>query len=729
VKPAILLSMIRGIDHLAQALLRRMDVDLIALHGLGSDILLSKAIPHRKLNDFLTPELSHDAFAQAEGRAVAVMKCLLSADCRQEWAVGGSGTWAGCQTAIKSVVQRDFAEEIILIDLIRRIACETDIRLVLASEDICRDARTAITCAQRVGIPGLHVLHGFMYGTRNAHDTVTADVIAAYSQRSKDTYVGFGAHPDHVRVTGNPMWDVYCRPPLPGFRERVCEDLGLAPNRPIIEYALTNVHRFSAVSINHPEYHLETAEAVIDAFATLSRRHPDWQFLLRPHPSDHDAKDRLLERASEAGLADLRVDRQLPYDSVVTADVMLCTHSNLGVEALLLGKPVINVAIDRLAGPVFQEGEGPLFLEDDAILWAREADEIAPLVEKALSDSSTRQRLSEGRPATAERYNYLNDGKATDRVCALVQEMMEHPARFVQPVARWPEFEPGLADAVPAGASTILVVGRAARHVADAVSSRRPDAAVTTADSPGQSRRGPFDAVVLADPVPHDAGAEALLEQARDCINGDGMIIAAFRNGGCWEAAESFVAGRWVPRRPGAEPPAHAAQFSWVGIEVLLSRCGLDSLSHADVSNVPEALSSSRNGAANAVQASIVQARPRPNTRSPFGQRRFERREHAAAANARGEAAHAEGDVVAAANGFIEAINAWGDEALYFNNLATALHGLGRSGEAWDRILDALHLEPSSQTVRANLRMIAHALGRDEAAADLLGLFGADMGG
>ena len=97
--------------------------------------------------------------------------------------------------------------------------------------------------------------------------------------------------------------------------------------------------------------------------------------------------------------------------------------------------------------------------------------------------------------------------------------------------------------------------------------------------------------------------------------------------------------------------------------------------------------------------------------------------------NERGETRFHEGDVLGALKLFAEAVQVWNEDPLLFSNLATALHAIRRSDEAWERLLDSLHLDPDFQVARDNLRMVAATLGRVEEAEHILHLFGEDTTG
>lgn len=714
-KPAVLLCLMRGIDHMAAALLERADVEIISLYSESAALLAKCGIPHRSLDDFFTESLGERVMAAGKPRAQAITTALHGSDLKDEFGFDDP-TWTAVRDAVTKILDRDYAEEMATVEMVRRMACETDLRLIIVPEDICRDTKTVVSVARRLGIPSLHVLHGFPSGTTNAHDDVNADVISAYSHGAKAILEGWGADPQRVFVTGNPMWDCYAEPPAPGTKERVCANLGLDPNRPIIEHALTAVHRFSAVSIRHPRYHLESTEIVIGAFARLTQRHPDWQFLLRVHPFDPSTADGLIAWANDLGLENVRLDDQPAHDTMVAMDALVCTHSNMGVEAILLDVPVINVAIDAFGGPVFREGLGSLFFDDDAVLWARAEDEVEPAIEAAVLDEPTRQRLREMRPKSIERFNHANDGQATERVCHLALDMIRQGEAYLRHGGRYPDVEVALARCIPDDARTILVAGEAAPYVADTVAAARPEANIETVIQFEPDGPAHFDAVVLADPVPHDASVHAILRAAAQRLGEGGVAVASFRNGSSREAKETFRTGRWTPSRKGSDPATDAGQYCPAGIELVLSRCGLEPTKPVETEQL-------------ALQTSVtVAARRRPVRLSPLGEERRQQRLRAHEANLQGEAAYNDGDVIGALTAFTEAVTTWNEEALYFSNLATVLRAVNESEKAYERLQDALFLNPSLQAARDNFRMIAAHLERLDEAEEILSCFGTDGG-
>jgi tetratricopeptide (TPR) repeat protein len=738
-KPSVLLALTRGVDQLAGALLDHADLDIIVYHDLVLPFMEARGIECRRYVEFLTNEQKLRASGEAEWRVKAVLDGLSTTEMRAHWpeTTADDAVWGDFSGAVNHSLSRNVLPEVVMVDTLRRIANETDLRLLVVQQDISWDTRTLVHAGQRLGIPTLHTLHGYPYGATAAIGLFGhgyADVAAVFSDALKETFVALGYPADRLVVTGNFEWDAYCRPPRPGHREKICHNLNLDPTRPIITYALTYTHSFSRISAAHPDYVHRTTDAVLAAFAGLSKRHPDWQFVLRPHPNDADAPQDLDERCRTLGLERMTVDSATAgLCCVIMSDVLLCCQSNLGVEAVLSGKPVVNVVIDAFGQPVFDEGIGRLFRDEDAVVSVRTVAEIGPAVEAALLDPEARRRFREKRPPTIERFNHRNDGKAAERVCKLVLDLVEHGAAFVEPLDRFADLEAALVRAVPDAAARVLVVGRASRWVAEGLGDKSK-AHVEAALEVQAAGTGDYDAVVFSDPLPHSPGVDRLLKNARGVLAAHGVLVAAFLSGRAADAQDAFMIGKWVTPRPGFEAPSAMGQYSRLGVEIVLSRTGfvpdelasLERVTLADVLPEGKLAEGTPPGNSNParVYAWVVRAGARAVGPGAWGAKQDTARARGMRHNERGEALFAEGRHQNAMAAFATAVSEYHEEPLFHSNLATALHALDRYDEAWKQTLTALYYDPSLQSARENLRHIAEALGRTDEADRILGLFG-----
>lgn len=262
----------------------------------------------------------------------------------------------------------------------------------------------------------------------------------------------------------------------------------------------------------------------------------------------------------------------------------------------------------------------------------------------------------------------------------------------------------GVATACPEDCARLVVLGEPVAQAAFAATFARLRPNATLFFEPAD------DAAALdLTPIPHASAAEDILAR-RAPMRDARPLFALFRSGEGPEAMEAFCAARWAP--PGLGDAAPLGEFSRLGVEITLSRAELIPTEWFDVPD-----------ADGAPWGWLVCAAQRPSAPSPRRTERDARRDAAAQCNAQGEALFAQGDYRGALNAFALAIGHWNGEAVYFNNMATLLCAMGAHDDAWTRILDAMHLDPSSPNIRENLSTLAHLLGHQAEAETLLALF------
>ena len=575
-KPAILLSLLRGIDRIAEMLLDRGDVELVLVYDLAAASLEKRGIPFRRFTEFMTDARRERIAMEVARRSKTIGFELHGNSMRTQWPSFDDVSYASVMDTVSNALLTDFFEEAVLVESLRHWAAMSDLRAIVVHQDLCRDTKTLMQTGHRLGIPTFHIAHGFPYGCHNAismRDPMGADQLAVFSERHRALYESLGFPADRLLVTGNPDWDVFTRMPLPGHREGIAATFGLDPAKITVTYAITYANPLSPQNLKHEGYVAQTTEAVVAAFAELSRCHPDWQFVLRPHPNDPEAPKTLMSLAEQFGLQRVVVDNwSAPVSCLGMTDVLVCTHSNMGVEAIIAGKQVVNCVLDAYCEGIFEEGVGPLFLPDDAVIHVSRADQIASAVTSALLDPIEHDRFLKLRPETIRRFNDVNDGKATERVCDAILHMAATRPDSIPPVARYPEFETALAACVPLQAAQIVVEGCAAGYVMDAIHATRDNVHVYATPS-GTTV---YDAVVLSDPVPHTEDAERILTDAIAHLVEGGYMVAAFYHGASADACDAFSSGEWVPAWSGAEAPNAVGQYAYTGIEALLSRCDLE---------------------------------------------------------------------------------------------------------------------------------------------------------
>ena len=197
-----------------------------------------------------------------------------------------------------------------------------------------RAERAAIMAARDFGIPAvclvdLLALHEIEYiGVEDY-----ADRICVMSQFVKQLFLAAGRKDEEVVVTGNPAFDRLSDPSLPASADRLRSQRGWGSDK-VILWA-SNVeparHPFSGHK-GDPELPRRVDLALFE----LIKRHPDWRLVIRPHPSEVLQYDSLPER--------VEISNGEPLPPLLKAcDVVVTLASTVGLEAVLLGKPLVSI--------------------------------------------------------------------------------------------------------------------------------------------------------------------------------------------------------------------------------------------------------------------------------------------------------------------------------------------------------------------------------------------------
>ncbi|MCF8719387.1 hypothetical protein [Nitrospina gracilis] len=198
-----------------------------------------------------------------------------------------------------------------------------------------RAERAALMTASKMNIPSVCIVDSFAlieYEWIRENDYATK--ICVWLDSIKDFLVGKGRNADDILVTGNPAYDFLAQEDLAPQAQALRRQKGWG-DRKVILWASQFL----------PAVHPRTGKAgdsdlprKVDArLFELLERHPDWQLVLRLHPSETRPVDALPDRAEFSPLADdLNV-------LLKACDAVVSFTSTVGVKGMLLGVPFITL--------------------------------------------------------------------------------------------------------------------------------------------------------------------------------------------------------------------------------------------------------------------------------------------------------------------------------------------------------------------------------------------------
>ncbi len=187
-----------------------------------------------------------------------------------------------------------------------------------------RSERAAVLAARSLGIPAVVVVDLFALGELEWLTQPTfADAVCVLSQSVKERVIAAGRPAGDVHVTGNPVFDRLADPALAERGRALRRARGWADRR-VITWA-------SQPEPSDPQLPRRIEAALSAALAD----HPAWQLVIRPHPNDQYAPPPAHPRLTLSTRADDL------HTLLAASDVVVTMTSTVGLEAVLLGKPLV----------------------------------------------------------------------------------------------------------------------------------------------------------------------------------------------------------------------------------------------------------------------------------------------------------------------------------------------------------------------------------------------------
>lgn len=366
------------------------------------------------LDDALHAEVQRELAARKQQLATAVIE----RDLNQRFA-GREVAPAVLAECVEAEAAAQLPVLLSLVAALRRAAERYAIRLVVLNEDLTPMSRILVDWARLRGIPSLHLSHSLLLcEPYTVHAQLHADVTAVFGERGAHGYADIGLDPSKLRITGNPAWDDYPQLALrrQELRTALAAEHGLSADRPIVVFGTTWSANLTA--LGDEALYGKTLRAFLLACKKLLAAGVSLQPVVKDRVTFESGPHRLLQMAAELDLPPgyVRFAMGDAASWVAAADVVISVQSNLSVEAMLAGVPAINLLTELglLLGPCFASDAGVLEVDEGG---------LAEAIRDLLLKPELRARQIEAMKQAAASHNTGADGRATERVVALMEEL------------------------------------------------------------------------------------------------------------------------------------------------------------------------------------------------------------------------------------------------------------------------------------------------------------------
>jgi glycosyltransferase involved in cell wall biosynthesis len=234
------------------------------------------------------------------------------------------------------------------------------------------------------------------------------DVACVAGPASKALFLRSGIPEDAIVVTGQPRYDSLVNMGTPKEKNSVVEYLGLDKGTPVVAVATQPfVEDGLWTAAQRARFLKLVVAAVLEAGG---------QPLIKLHPRE---KEVAVYRSLLSTLTNTRVPivkDEVDLATVLTAcDALLTVRSTIGLEAMMLGLPVI-----AFEERVTDKTDALDYVQYGAAVGVYSEKELAPSIAAVLFDPKTRAGLAEASERYVYDHAYLQDGLAAARVASVI---------------------------------------------------------------------------------------------------------------------------------------------------------------------------------------------------------------------------------------------------------------------------------------------------------------------
>jgi len=290
-----------------------------------------------------------------------------------------------------------FVELTEYIEILKRAIDTERPDIIIVWDDRSRFGKTVVATAHLKKTPTLIAQHGIIAGTLDDSGPTLADRMAVFGQYMKDCMVRGGAEPEKIVITGSPMHDRIVKNRFD--KEKICNQLGINKDKKIVVFTTQPSGQ----------------EMMLRNILKPLKNHPNIQLVIKLHPSENG---KMHKRAVKEMNSDAVVIKDVDlYGLLSASDVMLTEFSTTALEAMIIGKPVIIINLDN-------KPEVIPYVQSGAALGVYKPEDIISVIKDALYNEEIRKKLEEKRKKFVYEQAYMVDGKATERVVKLIEEMI-----------------------------------------------------------------------------------------------------------------------------------------------------------------------------------------------------------------------------------------------------------------------------------------------------------------
>ena len=285
----------------------------------------------------------------------------------------------------------------------------------VACDDVLPDHRSMCQVLKLLGIPVVIVQHGILVSDFEGLFVLpkVGDIQAVWGEYYRKWHIDRGKPAESQVTTGAPGFDKIVN--LPALdRDKICKRFGPDPGLKVV---LVITEYFGTSSSG---YTVEEEERYIRLALRSLKTYDDIQIVVKLHPHSQSRYHRTVSEIAEQEGVRVIIARDSLWDLIRLSSFVIVSMSTVCLEALALGRPVIQINLDSFIG---DSG----LVQDGLAIGAYNEEEINKCVGICVRGVEQDKDEDDRRKSLLFPFLYTVDGRASERLAELIRAKSIRP--------------------------------------------------------------------------------------------------------------------------------------------------------------------------------------------------------------------------------------------------------------------------------------------------------------
>lgn len=323
--------------------------------------------------------------------------------------------WSILQEKVSFLFLNYFLNLVKYIEVIKEMIHKKEIDILVLTNDVLPFEKSLVLITNKLRIPTLVVQHGLIGPNFLSFIPSCSSKMAIWGEFTKKWMLGHDVDKAKLVVTGTPVFDKYVNS-KPNKKELIYRDLDIPKNKKIFLYVSDLTDKDAYL----PNFHLsqKLREKIFVELFKIFKKFEDLHLIVKLHPTH---KEKFLPEylKKEIGIRNCSIVQHINlYDLLNASYALLTVWSTVGLEAIILNKPVIILNLNRFEDFLY-------YVRSGCTIPAYNSKEIEKAVNLVLKEKA-KLRLNKNRNNFIFKHAYKQDGLASRRVAILIEKLVKN---------------------------------------------------------------------------------------------------------------------------------------------------------------------------------------------------------------------------------------------------------------------------------------------------------------